>query len=416
MRNARLLFTLLTALALALASMAALADFQDRGMRYGKVRTDLPPGRGTGSDFLRLAYDGPLTDGCAFSVTDPLNGIFGCPGLMWIRNKPGGQPGWAGLQIHPTCGSSATAAGPASTGLGMSWLGCVSYPGSPYFSLNHPDSQYWVVVANSDPSFDQCNDGPPGLSHLIRDPIADARPALYKVAMENLPSGAKRAHLIVNAGNHPFRCERPGYKQGPHSVFPFLSLGAHAGHGQAEAVATMNLARPPGSRPQVRWTAWTLAYLPFGCDRAKGEELCFAQGVHAGFYGIARWDGARHMLFVNVIGVDDLDADTQPPSRSRWNWPVQESFYYPGAEVAMVSSAQLARLCAIVVPAQPLAVGKLQYSVDITAVFGCASSLGLFSSPMPSAGDVDLDGFHWYLESVGTRGALWLAMEDPRVD
>jgi hypothetical protein len=95
---------------------------------------------------------------------------------------------------------------------------------------------------------------------------------------------------------------------------------------------------------------------------------------------------------------------------------VQESFYYPGAEVAMVSSAQLARLCAIVVPAQPLAVGKLQYSVDITAVFGCASSLGLFSSPMPSSSDVDLDGFHWYLESVGTRGALWLAMEDPRVD
>jgi hypothetical protein len=401
---------------LALAALPAAADFQDRGMRAGKVRTDLPRGRGTGTDFLGLAYREPLTDGCAFSVTDPLNGFFGCPGLKWIRNKPGGQPGWEGLQLHPTCGSSATAAGPADTELGLSWLGCVSYPGSPYFSLNAPDSQYWVVVANSDPSFDQCNDGPPGLSHAIRDPIADPRPALYKVAMENLPSGARRAHLIVNASNHPFRCDRPGYKQGPHSVFPFLSLGAHAGHGQADAVATMNRARPPGSRPQVRWTAWTLAYLPFGCDPAKGMELCFARGVHAGFYGIARWDGVKHLLFVNVISVDDLDYDALPPPKTRWNWPLEESFYYPGAEVAMVSSAQLARLCGIDVPPQQLAVGKMDYSVDITGIFACASDLNLFGTPMPAWQDVELDGFHWYLESVGTRGALWLAVEDPRVD
>jgi hypothetical protein len=234
--------------------------------------------------------------------------------------------------------------------------------------------------------------------------------------MEDLPSGARRAHLIVNASNHPFRCDRPGYRQGPHSVFPFLSLGAHAGHGQGDAVASMNRARPAGSRPLVRWTAWTLAYLPFGCDPATGMELCFASGVHAGFYGIARWEGVKHLLFVNVIGVDDLNDDAKAPASTRWNWPLKESFYFPGAEVGMVSSAQLARLCGIDVAPQPLAVGRTDYSVDITAIFGCASDLKLFSSPMPATGDVDLDGFHWYLESVGTRGALWLAVEDPRVD
>ena len=35
---------------------------------------------------------------------------------------------------------------------------------------------------------------------------------------------------------------------------------------------------------------------------------------------------------------------------------------------------------------------------------------------MPAFGDIDLDGFHWYIESAGTRGALWLSVEDPRVD
>ena len=412
MRHAAFLFPLLAALACA----PALADFQDRGMRDGKVRTDLPPGQGTGTNYLKLGYREPLTDGCAFSVTDPLNGFFGCPGLSSIRNKPGGQPGWAGLQFQATCGSSATAAGPAQTLIGVSWLGCLSYPSSPYFSLNDPGETYWVVVANSDPAFDQCNDGPPGLSHAIRDPIADPRPSLYKLAMERLPSGARRAHLIINASNHPFRCDRPGYKHGPHSVFPFLSLGAHAGHGQATSVATMNRDRGPGNGPLVRWTAWTLAYLPFGCDPAKGTELCFAKGVHAGFYGIASWDGVKHMLFVNTISEGDLETGDQPPARTRWNWPLRDSFYYPGAEVAMVSSAHLARLCGIDLPRQPLEVGSVQYAVDITSVFGCASDLNLFGTRMPGSDDIELDGFHWYLESVGPSGALWLAVEEPRVD
>ena len=166
---------------------------------------------------------------------------------------------------------------------------------------------------------------------------------------------------------------------------------------------------------RTRWTAWTLDYLPFGCDPAKGTELCFAKGVHAGFYGIASWDGVKRMLFVNTISTADLDYGAGPPAKMRWNWPVHESFYYPGAEVAMLSSAQLAGLCGIDVPPQPLVARPVQYSVDITSVFGCASNLNLFSSPMPGFADVELEGFHWYLESVGSSGALWIAVEYPRV-
>ena len=412
MRHARFLFPLLAALACA----PAAADFQDRGMRDGRLRTDLPPGRGSGSDFLRLEYRPPLGDGCQFSINDPLNAAFGCPGLNSVDNRLDGTPGWRGLQLNATCGTNDTAVGKAQTDIGFSWLGCVSYAGSPYFALNDPGSQYWVAVANSEPAFDQCNDGPPGVSHSIRDPISNPGPSLYKVAMETLASGARRAHLIVNATNHPFRCDRPGYKQGPHSVLPFLSLGAHAGHGQAGPVATMNRNLPADSRQRVKWTSWTLDYTPFGCDPAKGSELCFAKGVHAGFYGIASWDGVKRLVFVNTISTDDLNYDDSPPSKTHWNWPVQESFYYPGAEIAMLSSVQLLGNCGIEMPRQPLEVGNQQYSVDITAIFACASDLKLFTSQMPRFSDIDLDGFHWYMESVGTRGALWLSVEDPRVD
>lgn len=412
MRDARLLFHLLAAL----ACTPALADFQDRGMVAGAVRTDLGPGKGTGSDFLTLWYRNPVPDGCAFSVLDPLNAGFGCPGLRWVRPRPDGQPGWAGVQIHPACGSGNTAVGPTDKPVGDSWLGCLTYPGSPYFSLNAPGSQYWVLVANSDPAFDQCNDGPPGLSHTIRDPIADAAPALYKVAMEDLPSGARRAHLIVNASNHPFRCDRPGYKQSPHWVLPFLSLGAHRGHGQDGPVAAMDRNTPAGNRPQVQWTSRTWDYLPFGCDAAKGVELCFAQGVHAGFYAIASWDAVKHLLFVDLVGEGDLDYATGSPGKGRWNWPVDESFYYPGAEIAYLTAAHLAARCGIGLPGLPLDGRWVDYRVDVTALFACASDLGLFSSPMPSARSVPLDGFHWYIEAVGTRGALWISIEGPQVN
>jgi hypothetical protein len=325
----RLFCRLLAILALQLAAAAAFADFQDRGMAAGAARTDLAPGKGTGSDFLTLWYSNPVPDGCAFSVLDPLNGIFGCPGLSWVRDKPDGQPGWTGLQTHPTCGSSSTTVGVPWMPVGDSWLGCLTYAGSPYFSLNSPTAQYWVIVANSEPAFDQCNDGPPGVSQTIRDPITDPKPALYKVAMEQLPSGARRAHLIVNASNHPFRCDRPGYQQGPHLVLPFLSLGAQNGHGQDGPVAAMNRNTATGSRPQVQWTSRTWGYVPFGCDPAKGVELCYARGVHAGFYAIASWGGVKRLLFVDLVGEADLDYSALPPGKTHWNWPVYESFTTP---------------------------------------------------------------------------------------
>jgi hypothetical protein len=58
----------------------------------------------------------------------------------------------------------------------------------------------------------------------------------------------------------------------------------------------------------------------------------------------------------------------------------------------------------------------VQYGVDVTGLFACASDLNLFSSPMPWSQTVSLDGFHWYLEAVGTSGALWISVENPQVN
>lgn len=420
MRSLRPLALPALAGALALAAGAAFADFSDRGMRTGAVRTDLPAGQGTGTRPLALAYPNPGPDGCLFSVLDPANLGFGCPGLAGVRDKAGGAPGWSGtLQSDPFCGgASTTALGPASLPVGASFAGCVSYPGSPAFALNTPAERYWVLVANSDPSFDQCNDGPPGLSHRVRDPMADPAPALYKVAMEPLPDGARRAHLIINASDHPFHCDRPGYRQGPHFVIPFLSLGAHRDHGQDGPVALINLSTwPQAPNQQVQWTSRTWSYQPFGCDARKGEAICDAAGVHAGFYAIARWDGIARLLFIDTVGQDALDYTAIDPPHTRWNWPLRDSLFYPGAEVAVLTSGHLRNLCGMSVPPLPLqGLTARAYSVDLASLYSCAERLRLFSSPMPYAQDIPVEGFHWYLESVGTRGALWISVERPEVN
>ena len=171
-----------------------------------------------------------------------------------------------------------------------------------------------------------------------------------------------------------------------------------------------------GASQRVQWTSRTWSYAPFGCDAAKGRELCFAQGVHAGFYAMTQWNGIKRLLFVDLVSEGDLDYGRGPPGKTHWNWPMAESLYYPGAEIGYLTSDLLARHCGIEVPRLPLDGRWADYSVDVTALFTCASALALFTSPLPDHEDVALDGFHWYIESVGTQGALWFTVENPRVD
>jgi hypothetical protein len=402
------LVSLLRRLCLACLFISSLAhaDFDDRGLLAGRVRSSYEPGMGSGSQWLTLWYATPGT-GCRFDARDPVN-PFGCPG--WFARDAYGRDAelWRGnLQGQPACGGDATP-------IGDSWIGCISYGASPYFALNRPLDQYWVVVANSDPSFNQCNDGPPGLSHRITNPIADATPNLYKVAMEDLPTGAKRAHLILNASEHDFRCRTNSSRA--NFIQPFLSLGAQQGHGQAGPVAMLNRSksRYPGA---VNWTSRIYAYQPFSC---KPGEACGNTGVQAGFYAITSWNGINRLLFVNLLVDGAMASQGDPAIRAKWNWPVLESFYYPGAEMVVFNTDSLRRNrsdrgCGIDLPALPRDGREQAYRVDVSALFACASDLGLFSDAMPT-GELPLNGFHWYMESVGSAGWLWLAFEQPRVE
>lgn len=131
------------------------ARIWDQGLKIGSVRSDYEPGVGAGGNWLSLNYvdsnvvnKGP--EGCQFKTSDTFSG---CPGTA--LGAFGGT-----LQRRFACGG-------ASQRVGDSYLGCLSYDSSPFYEANYSGGNYWVVVANEDPAFDQCRKGPPGLSNKI---------------------------------------------------------------------------------------------------------------------------------------------------------------------------------------------------------------------------------------------------------
>ncbi len=380
----------------ALACVCGVANAQsitDAGIRDARVRSDYPPGIGTAAHPLSLTYAGATPEGCLFSAA---SSFAACPGRAGLPNLPNGQPVWAGgLQTREACGGSTTRSGD-------SWIGCLAYATSPYFALNNPGVQYWVVVANDEPSFDHCNSGPPGLSHPIASSTAVPGPLFGFDVLSAGGSPGKRLRITLGLGNKNYFCTDTS--QYVYTI-PFLSVGAHDGRGNAGPVATIS--RGGSARGTIVFDAGISSFTPLGC-RAGTEGICNpgSLGVHAGIYGIARWGGVPHMLFVDFFGLGVQDYSMYAPGESKWNWPIADSFFYPGAEVStFVAGTQLSTYCGIDLPRYTTDLAVRRYTIDFGRLFACADSLGLVSPPLP-AGDIALDGIHWYIEGVATLGAL----------
>lgn len=385
------------------ASRAAIkANFTDVGFKLGKVRSEYERDVGTGSSPLTLTYPKAPPVGCFFSTVD---NFFGCPGYVHGQLKPE-------MQMEEACGGDKKR-------VGDTWVGCTTYKQSPYFEINKPKSEYFVTIANSEPAFDQCNDGPPGLSQRITDPTG-IHANLYKVGVEDISSSVKRAHLVINMSEHHFYCPRKNAKQ---LLIPFLSVGAHNGFGQNGPVAYMN--RNAKTNKKIKWTSKIQQYQPFTCT-AEFKD-CVA-GVHSGIYAISKWDGKNHLVFIDFIGEGAMetlyDGTHNPnpgqsdPKRVFWNWPIAESFYYPGAELAYLTTTSLERMCGIKLDRVRPATNKdaRDYELDITRIFACVSDQKIFTTPMPSNQDVALEGFHWYMETIGSAGWMWESFENPRAE
>src|SRR5690625_731640 len=113
-----------------------------------------------------------------------------------------------------------------------------------------------------------------------------------------------------------------------------------------------------------------------------------------------------------------------------WNWPFEQSFFYPGAEWFFVTLDHLSDFCPQSVLGSDqmltpiLNTGNLSsFNFHLTELFKCAENeYSPWSEPFPENQLVNVRGIHWYIEgssaSVKQRTPstiLWLQINDPRV-
>jgi hypothetical protein len=392
--------------------------FADPGFTRGALRTDYNQGVGAGGSPLTLSYGNNGDEGCLWNASDPLN-TWGCAGRAKLFGSVVDRPWYGDLQFYDACRGL-----PGAGRIGDSWTTCLAYAQSNLYSLNWtPNTDYWVVVANSDPSFDQCNLGPPGLSWPVVDPMNPATNyGYFKVGSEPIQNtNRRRAHLIINASEFSHKCKNIDDALQPWIyTIPFLSIGAQQNRGQSKPVAYITNPPPPSSAfagDNISFNASIYTYAAMGCKSGSGS-VCSNPGAHAGMYITARWGGINRQIFLDYFGAGSLTLGAAPSTR-HWNWPITDSFLYPGSEIVFLDSYSLQNSCGITFPIlpQPTIPTNAEtritqpYAFNASAVFACADRLNKFGTPMPLNTPIPLIGVHWYVESVGTSGGLWVAVD-----
>lgn len=380
---------------LAFGAAAHAQSIRDANVAAGRIRSDLPAGVGVGDHWLEIAYGQAGAEGCLW---DSAASFSACPGRAGWPDRPDGTPVWAGVQQR------SVACGGSPTRVGDSWIGCLAYDQNPYVALGNPGDAYWVLVANDEPSFDQCNEGPPGSSHRVAGASAQPRTMFKLDVLSNATAPGRRLRFAIDLGDKDFFCARTNRYE--YSI-PFLSIGAQDARGNDGPVGYVNRRGSP--RGTIVFDARISSHATIAC-RTGTESICSPSslGVHAGVYAYATWAGVPRLVFVDLHGSGVLDYSSGPPGESKWNWPVRDSFQYPGAEVLFfVAGSSMATYCGIDVARLPLTGTRVRYAIDFGKVLACADARGLAGDPMP-AGDIALDGVHWYIEGSGTQGSLGL--------
>lgn len=88
-----------------------------------------------------------------------------------------------------------------------------------------------------------------------------------------------------------------------------------------------------------------------------------------------------------------------------WNWNIQESSYYPGAEYVAIDAEDVLPICGYNIPRLTIIGQDLTYRINPTALFACLRDK--FSEPFPTAADIPITGVVWSNEATGKDGNVW---------
>ncbi len=345
---------------LALAGAARADYFFDQGFVRAPIRTDYDdPRRGTAE--LPLSF-GP----CLYPTPDP-------------------------LVINSQCPTTRSV-----------------FAASNYFSQNvGADGRYWMLQMNNEPwEIDTSGSGPPGQS-LPRANPGEGIMGFTALSQSQPGEDFKRAHLVLN---HLY--PNPHRPLGQYAI-PFLSLVIDDDHGNGGPIGALN----DPARPHVLSfvdRVWDYVQVR---DPAPGEARGH-KGMWLHYVWVAtEWQGQPRMIFVNLLwnGIT-WSARWNAGLSRRWNWPMRDSGLYPGANIAFFNAGEIGLHCPALEDLQPLRGrgDERRYTIDLQALFRCASDEGLFDTPMPTDQALPIKTVGWAVEGTGYFG-LWVSLHDMRV-
>lgn len=256
---------------------------------------------------------------------------------------------------------------------------------------------FWTLIVNNEPRADPGNPGPPDQS-LPRSWPGDGLMGFSTLrGSDNFPGDVRwRAHLVMSMG-----FENPVY-----GGIPFLGFGEFSARGnQNRPIAYLN---PSDSHPSVLQFGSRLwgATLP---DPIPSQGTPVTQPPTLAFYlyVAANWGSYAKAIFITLYH-DNIENSLppNPPARNRWQWPLADSAFYSGAEIVYIDAEDVNDYCGFAIPA--LAAGQdVDYRIDLTALFRCASDRGLFSEALPATRNIPVTQVLWANEGTGVNGGLW---------
>jgi hypothetical protein len=123
---------------------------------------------------------------------------------------------------------------------------------------------------------------------------------------------------------------------------------------------------------------------------------------------IADWGTSPKAVQLSLFHHNYETSTSSTIGKYNWNWGIEESVYYPGAEFVAIDTEDVNNFCGYSIPRLTTIGQEINYSIDMTALFECMDQNGMFLEPMPSTADIPVTSVSWALEGTGKDGGLWV--------
>jgi len=378
----------------------APAGFWDPGLTNARWRTDLTnPGEGTSVAplvFGACRYTTPVSDGYPSFSGGGFDAVTGCRYDQNVFEKSNAATSASGWPAH----------------------------------------SFWTIIANVESALDNplCTDGPPGQSLPVGAPGTGQ--VFGVVALPDFEAGhpeRMKFHLVLNSTSWT-ACREGSY------AGPYLAVAAQADRGNDGVITYLNR---PGSATTLRFGMTLMDIAKDWPDTpiAPPNGRRYSQ---AHLLVEAMWGGVKHWIFVELvpdIRAVEGSAEGSVDTHVRFNWHVQNSMLYPGADYIYKSGTVVTAQCALEGVSIPVFDkratyvdpatrdrSRIDYAIDLQKLFDCVNRRGEWGlSTMPSHpvpvtavtfGLEQDDHFYVHGDFTGAvaPNAIWIAVDSVRIE